>query len=359
MQNAAPTKKMQNAENTRNALYETMFRVFTEVLGSELEPVDDPDDDVNLPEFTCGLSRCFLGVSPVSEHAACLSISVRLGRVFTGYTRTLRWLAQNRAGNTLPLMSDEQSWDHRDLWLSCSRVTLPDDEIGIRETLADVRIEIARVEIGLHSWFPQLLSGASISNMEGAPGDTRDVLEEIVGNPWAYADWVRQNPEAALENFGTLPATVFQWIGEWEESLDWSNRAWAALAESEKTAEAAAERLHAKCVALRELRRNRELLRVASEFGEVIDDPANPIIATIRCCALAALGRNDELLRIVRSSHYDENPRIWFWRSLAHMGLGRMEESLRCYQNYENAVGLDRIARQRLRALAPETESGE
>jgi len=343
---------MTKTKNPRKAVEDTMLEVFAETFGfapsrdEDAESKDGPD----IYCFPLGGSSCHVAVMPCSERAASINVNVRLGRAYTGYPRALRWLAENRAANTVALTADERSRAFKELWISCNRVTLADDRQGIREMLLDIHDEVGRVEVGLRAWFPQVLGGLLLDEIEEAAAES-DALAAVLGDPRGYTEWIRDNRDEARNHHGELPEAVFGWLGLWDECLVWNEQAWAATPDWEKSTEATITHLFRRCVALHGLGRHQELLQAAAEILGSSDEADTTAVATIRCCALHGLGRDEELLRLVRSSHYDRNPRIWFWRSLAHMKLGHLDESVGCFRRYEEVIGPDLCARRQLRAL--------
>jgi len=90
------------------AVAKTMLGVFKEHLGADFAPVAGGRDGARkLWEFPLGNSHCRVAVMRCTERAAGVNVGVRLGRLHSGYRRALRWLAQNRAGNSVGLFSDE------------------------------------------------------------------------------------------------------------------------------------------------------------------------------------------------------------------------------------------------------------
>lgn len=65
-----------------------------------------------------------------------------------------------------------------------------------------------------------------------------------------------------------------------------------------------------------------------------------------RCQDLRGTKRYNELLRRVRSSLYDEEAAIWYWRIVAHSKLGHIKQSIASLENYQEYAGEDHYAQQ-------------
>ncbi len=335
-----------------------MLEVLTELFEHPPFPEVAPDSDEGEPShyrFTCGRrSSCRVWVSPFSDRSATLNVHAALGRCYTGYSQALRWLANNRAHNTVAMAVDEGIWCSNELSVSCTRITYPTDAEGIREVMFDFDQELSQVELGLNFWFPQMLAGADIARVHDKAEDDegRELEENIISDPRAYITWLEINQEDALTAHADLPAIVYSWLGDWEQCLKWSERCWTARPASLKTPEARISYLHMKCIALQKTQNYQELLKVASEMAEVLSEPDAVSVAMMRCAALAGLGRYTELLRLVHSSHFDNDPPIWFWRSLAHLNLRNEAKSMESLSRYEKFIGPDLCARNQIRILA-------
>ena len=74
--------------------------------------------------------HCRIGLAPHNGAAATLTAVIRVGRFYCGYRRALRWLANNRASNTVSIAYDDQPAKRAELWVACTRITMPSDTAG-------------------------------------------------------------------------------------------------------------------------------------------------------------------------------------------------------------------------------------
>lgn len=99
----------------------------------------EPAEGLVLYALDDGGYHCEAAVYPLNERAATICVTARLGRLYVGYRKALRWLACNRAGNSVGVSVNASTVSCQELRVYTNRVTLPDDADGIRETLLDVR----------------------------------------------------------------------------------------------------------------------------------------------------------------------------------------------------------------------------
>lgn len=310
------------------------------------------DDPTRACDFLALHSDVQCRILAHDEQSVALTFNVRLGRVLVGYERALRWLANNRACNSLALASFEHSWQSRDLWVNCNRITLPKDHAGIKLTLIDVLSETLRATTGLKLWFPHLIAGTVLKTIESeeTPEDQLSLNQRILDDPGDYLQWAIAHPSEALQLNGLSNARIFGWMKRWEDSL-----AWLELCDVQTPAAEKSEAWHEvyrdiHCTALCETKRYDELLESAKQLR--LDDEseeANEERILLRCRALLGLKRYQEMLRLVQSSFYDDCLNIWFYRMMAHAQLGATRKSIECLEAHESTVGPDFLAKKWLR----------
>jgi tetratricopeptide (TPR) repeat protein len=293
--------------------------------------------------------HCEAAVYPLNERAATFRVSARLGRLYVGYRKALRWLACNRAGNSVGISVEESALYRRELWVCTNRVTLPDDADGIRETLLDVRGELERLRIGLGSWFPQMLDGSDLSRLEEhARKEANNGLGAILNSPKGYGQWLMDNPDSAQESDPGLVVEVMGWLERWEEQLVWLDRSWESCPGAERTDRKKAIVLFRKAKALLRLERAQEALALADEIRKLVDEEEWTQLGILTASTLYQLGRHEDVLETLQSARFDTNPRAWFWRSVAHTRLGQEHEMGAAYMRYEEGIGVDIHARRML-----------
>jgi tetratricopeptide (TPR) repeat protein len=302
--------------------------------------------------------RCIASVVPMSERAAAISVTVRLGRLYQGYLRALRWLATNRAGNSVGLCFREEFSVSRELWVATNRVTFPDDEKGIREVLFDVGSEVIRLRIALGCYFPQLVHGSRIASIEEyIEREKSEGMAAILACPRGFLEAVEQDPDLIQRAGLPLVIDVTGWVCDWEKQLHWIDLALNADGDAKPTAEGRQALQVERMNALARSHRYEESLRLADQVEKDLDEAEQRSVATVRCYALYALGRYDEMLETLRSATLDANARVWFWRSLAHARLCQLEEATRAFLEYESKLGPDIIGREQLRKALPPEET--
>ena len=351
---------MSTAQSATKQVHDELVGVLADLFGDSVQVVDSPDpsngrvrygyDDADL--------QCEAGVVPLNTSCASISVTVRLGRVFVGYRKALRWLTNNRAGNTVGLLAHDDAFAQRELWLYCNRVTLPGDSAGAKEMLVDIHFELERVAAGLRYWFPQMLSGEDLAAFEKlGRQDGSQALLNIISNPQGFLNWLRDNPEEEAQVNPSLVWQALGWLKRWDEQLPWLDRDWARLAEADRTPKARVNWLTLRAVALAELKRSEELLVVARQLQELLKDADSAVGGSFAAAALYLLGRYDEVMEELQGATFDDNPRAWYWRSLAAAQLGNKEQSLKLYGSYEQGIGgRDILGRQKLGEVLPKSE---
>lgn len=342
---------MDAAIRVTREVHDTLVQVLAERYGDQVEVLSAEQPDAGLVRYGALVGECFIcdfAARPLSTRAASVIIRARLGRCYVGYRRALRWLAINRANNTVAVSVDEISLPRRELWVATNRLTLPGDTAGLKETLADLGTELARLELGLN-WFPQLASGQVLTALEASG---HELFAAVLAAPWHFRDWVLANRSEALEQCGFLPIHVLGWLGRWSENLDYLHEQYHRLSAEEQAAKRLGY-LDAQVVALTQLGQHAAVLPLLDEM-ENLRDPRSRLGATCaRMRALCALQQYEEALDVGRAATAEEDPRTWLWRSIAHAGLGQREATAASYAKYEHYLGTNVVARSELRRVLP------
>jgi tetratricopeptide (TPR) repeat protein len=341
------------------AVHELLVRQLTGMHGESLK-VERPDCVVEGNhgyEFDDADSRCTAMVTPCNERAAAVVVTARLGRLYREFRRAVRWLAVNRAGNSVGLCYRDEFAARRELWLASNRVTLPDDEQGIREMLLDVRSELTHALVGLNCHFSHLVSGARLAATEEfIEREQSKGMAAILACPRGFVDALEADPDL-LQHVGlSLAIQAAGWVCDWQKQLKWIDQALASDGDARPGAEERIALLGCKLGALARLSRHEECLALADQLENESDQSQEENLAAARCHALYGLGRYDDLLETVRSATLDGNPRVWFWRSVAHAQLGHVEEALEHFNTYESKIGTDIVARKQLEKVLPPQE---
>lgn len=316
---------------------------------SEITMTHEQSPSSHSTEFTALGSGFQIATLPHNDQAACMSFNIHIGRVYSGYRRALRWLACNRATNTVALACLDGSWHSGDLWVNCNRITMPQDSESIAIVVADVFSEVEKIQLGLERWCPQMVQGEVITIIESSEDEEEEqgLESKIIASPENYLSWVRREPEQAMELNGLANAGIFHWMQCWQDSLDWLDRCDKITAAYDRSPSWNLNYWLTRCRALSKTNRFTELLVAADMLKQVIAPPDNVLPAiTARCCALAGLGRYEELLRLVHSSFYDDESAVLYWRMVAHAKLGQQEKSIDCLNQYEQFIGTDIYARE-------------
>lgn len=129
--------------------------------------------------------HCRISLALHNDAAATFTALVRVGRFYHGYRRALRWLANNRVNNTVSIAFDDDVAKRAELWVACNRITTPGDSAGLRETLNDLHAELEAVDAGLRMWFPQVLRGQKLTDLEEV-AQSDDGLRAMLASPQEY-----------------------------------------------------------------------------------------------------------------------------------------------------------------------------
>jgi hypothetical protein len=334
-----------------------VFReVFEKSMAGRAEPL--PSATEGRIRFILAGCDCEVAIYPCSDTAASVTIGARLGRVLKGYVLALRWLAANRAGNTVAAAMPPEATAEKELCVCASRITLPGDRRGLCAMLADFELELRRLNEGLGPWFPQMIDSELVARMLGSEDPKVIHTAAILADPASYLDWAHADPEVSLEAHGALPVSACRWLSRWDELLDWNRRWWDALPAADRSPDARHFHFINRALAEAGLGRFRAMLATTVEFAKAFPDGTDPQLATMRCRALHGLGRHADLLRSVQSSSFDHMPRIWFWRAVAHLETSELEPGIECYGRYESLVGTDILARRLIAPLLPKEDAG-
>lgn len=331
-------------------VHDTLTPVLVEAFGAELKVADSPAPEGGsvVYQATIGAASCSFVACDFSSEAASVAIEVRVGRLYSGYRRGLRWLACNRAGNSLALSVSLEGMEQRELVLCSQRITRPGDTVGIRDQLRDVHFEVDRVYAALLVHFPGLLRGAELAHFERLIAEGDDALPPVLADPLGFLRWVAEVPDKhnAPDH---LVARVAQWVRRWDLAVEYYERSWANWPTADKTPEIHSDHLlrsAANLVRLGEPTRALERIAEAKALG--VNQNAASLI---KAGALYALGHYEDILDELRSAELDEAARTWYWRAIAHLRLGNVAQWGQDYQQYENMVGVDILARQSLKEI--------
>ena len=340
-------------------VHDQLVQVLAEMHGETLKVQEsvEPAEGLVLYAFDDAGYHCEAAVYPLNERAATICVAARLGRLYVGYRKALRWLACNRAGNSVGISLGASALSRQELWVCTNRVTMPDDADGILETLLDVRSELERLCVGLNCWFPQLLEGSDLSHLEEhADKEGDNGLRAILNSPKGYPQWLKDNPDSAQESDPRLVVEVLGWLGRWEEQLEWLDRSWEACPSAERTDQKRAIVLFRKAKAMSRLGRAQEALALADEIRKLLNEEERTTLGALTASTLYQLGRHEEVLEKLQSARFDAIPRVWFWRSMAHARLGQRREAGDTYQRYEEGIGVDILGRRMLSEVLPEED---
>lgn len=306
--------------------------------------------------------RCTAEANGLNDQAGSIEISIRLGRLYKGYSQALRWLVCNRDGNSVAFSCNEGTHQRHELWVAANRVTLPDDQQGIREMLADLRVELTRLNLSLGCLFPQMVEGAALAYFEEGIREEAMQPEQpqsmvaILSNPQSLIDVAEADPDFMAQHW-YMVITVAGWLNHWDKQLDWIDFVLNANGDNQPTPEQKLTLLGMKLGALFWLRRYEECLLLADQSEKDLVEAQRISLGTVRGGALYGLGRSEEVLEALRSATFDGNPRAWYWRSLAHARLGQQEEAVKAFVMYERGIGPDIIGRKKLRDGLPPEDS--
>lgn len=208
-------------------------------------------------------------------------------------------------------------------------------------------------------WFPQLVTGHDLSEMENIKdNDMKRLFQAILYSPADFCAWVDQNPEEALKRFAHLPIRVFGWLNRWQDNLNWMEKHWATLSDEDQNENQTGYLLE-RTMTLGRLERFKETLFLLDEIKSEFDDTHQQLLIALRVGALCGLGQHEEALEAVQSAEYDDNSRVWYWRAYAAASMQQGEKALECLANYESQLGVDIIARKKVCDLIQKNENEE
>ena len=291
--------------------------------------------------------HCRIGLALHNDAAASFTAVVCVGRFYHGYRRALRWLANNRANNTVSIAFDDDVAKRGELWVACNRITTPADSAGLHEALNDLHDELAAVDAGLRIWFPQVLLGQKLTDLEEA-AESDDGLRAMLASPQTFLNM--EHEDFADQIAAQFIGDAHSWLGRWDEQLRHVDRA-ASETDPDRT-----QLLWNRARPLLELERWNELLTLCCELDGLADEKDKPMLAGVRAHALYGKGDFEEVLDVLRSATLDNTARVWLFRALAQAKLGCGCEAMEAFVEYERIVGKDSIAREMLAAVMPEPD---
>ncbi len=336
-------------------LHEHLLVALVDKFGDDLrvEDAHDPENGVVGYRFEIHGAVCSAAIAPFNGVSVVLSFNGRLGRVYRGYAKALRWLGQNRAFNTLAVAHQEAAAQARDLWVAANRNTLSGDIAGIRVELDDFCAELGKATTGLRLWFPQFFEAGALSSFErDATQDER--LAVALAAPRAALGAIEESDEA-MQNHSILYCYLTRWLGEWERNLRMlDSPQLRALANEQPDLQVALPT--ARLRALRALGRHEELLNEVLPTLSASDLPTSRN-AALRAECLCELDREEDAIETLQAAELDDDPWVHFIRSYACMKLDRQEEAGEHFAQYESMIGADMLASLKIAALAREDES--
>ena len=279
--------------------------------------------------------------------AALLIVDVRVGRFYRGYRRALRWMANNRACNTVAIAFGDHDAKNAEVCLACTRVTTATDPEGLRATLNDIHFELGVVDAALRMWFPQVLRGQRLTELEGAAvGD--DGIRSMLASPQPFLDLAQQQSDEDADS--ELIAEAYGWLNQWDGLLRHIDRAESGPETDRK------DFLWLRARPLMELRRWKEVIAVCQELDVIADEADKPMAAGGLAHALYEMGEYEEVLDVLRSATLDNCPRVCLYRALAQAKLGHGCEATEAYLEYDRLIGWDIFATKMLTEATTETD---
>lgn len=353
MNRLIPDTNTEGQFKTVKQVHEILVAALAELHGcDELKVGEAPQPEAGIVDYNFNDLgyRCTARVAPLSDRGATVVVHVRLGRFYVGYRRALRWLACNRAGNSVGVTIWEPAIANRELCVCSNRVTMPGDKDGVRETLMDVHVELQRLAASLEPWFPQIVEGSKLAEWE----EQRDEFAlAILASPQQFLTTVKKDPELSAKVDPGIVVAVALWLERYDMMLEWACRALEDTAEMDKNLERKIHFMSQRMIALSRLACAEESLAVLDQLENISPEIGGGAV-THRMGNLYKLQRYDEVLEAARSGLHDGNPRVWFWRSLAHARMGNVDASKEAYSEYETKIGTDIIGRKQLAAVLPE-----
>ncbi len=334
---------------TLRKVHRGMGRMLSAQFGEEIPARHAADPNRVLEPYTFSVFGFYLEISLAlhSDTAALLTADIFVGRLYRGYGRALRWLANNRAGRSVSIAFGDQHAKRSELWLSCARVTTSGNRAGLRAALKDIHDELAMVDAGLRMWFPQTLRGDGLTDLEKLAED-EEVVRLMLTSPQGFLDHAHQHSDEQIS--AALIRDVYGWLGQWDEQLRHLDRFGLDMAGDRKSF------LWWRARALFELRRYEELIRVCQELESLADEREKPTIIGVVAQAFYERGEFEEALDVARSATHESSWRVWFTRCLAQARLGRGTEAMESYSGYERLVGKDIIAAKIVREVMAESQ---
>ena len=291
--------------------------------------------------------HCRIGLALHNDAAASFTAAVCVGRFYRGYRRALRWLANNRVNNTVAIAFDDDVAKRKELWVACNRITTPADSAGLREALNDLHDELEAVDAGLRMWFPQVLRGQVLTDLEEAAASDAG-LRAMLESPQAFLNM--EHEDLADQLAVQFIEDAHGWLGRWDEQLRHVDRA-ASETDPDK-----AQLLWARARPLLEMERWDELLTLCRELEGLADEKDKPMLTGVLAHALYEKGDFEEVLDVLRSATLDNTARVWLYRALAQAKLGCGCEAMEAFLEYERIVGRDSIATEMLAAVMPDSD---
>jgi hypothetical protein len=337
MENRLPTPISQ-ADAALDAIHDRLLPVLAEICGQEIFVLEAPDPDKGnvIYGYVRGHFVCRFTLIAYADDAPIFNITALLGRVHCGYPRALRWLAINRSGNTVGFAIVDEIISHKELWVSCSRLTTLKDELGLRLTICDFFHESDKLHQGLRMWFPSTLAGSDL------------FAQQAVNNPATLLALekpleVLRRREAGEDIDTSVVCDACHAVGLWDDFLHYFER---ALNENTANGEAVSEtyRLAPKVRPLFELRRFEEVIGLCERLEAVGDQDIEDRIVAIHAHAIYETGDFDAVLDLLRSATLDGQARAWFCRALACARMDRNDEAKHNFAEYLKRVGPDPIA---------------
>jgi tetratricopeptide (TPR) repeat protein len=335
-------------------LHDMLLPILAEGVGDSLQVEESIAPDAGLVGygFLGADVHTYIRVYTHNDKAASLFMLARIGRCYVQYPRALRWLAANRAGNTVGIYTHTDALKQRELSVCSHRVTMTGDTEGVKEMFHDFGVEVARVKRGM-VWFPQLLNGEQLTQLERIDDESlREWSLAVLASRKAYIEWVEKNPEEALKTNGPFPSTAYGWLNRWDGKLRWMHKHRKTLSNEEQD-EGMVSYLMERIYAAGYLGRFKEAMFLLDEIESLLDEDQRNAIASTRMAILCSMGQHEEALELTRSAVHDMDTGTWYWRAFAAASLQKYDDAAHYYTEYESKQGIDIIARKKVVSLFP------